>query len=104
MSPLEGVADDTARWRVEARHDDVAGARGGPSPTQVRFSLAARGARAFPSVGIPRRTSRTPRGCAWRQSTVRGRVAFGGVRGQSPLGERGNLPHQNNFQKIAWAY
>lgn len=45
-----------------------------------------------------------------------GRVAVGGVRGQSPLGERvaknaarrlergGDIPHQNNFQKIAWAY
>ena len=28
----EGVADDTARWRVVARHDDVAGARGRLSP------------------------------------------------------------------------
>ena len=39
VSPLEGVADDTARWRVEARHDDVAEARGRPSPPPTPFVL-----------------------------------------------------------------
>ncbi len=45
-----------------------------------KFEVA-RAVRVFPSAGIPRRTSRTPRGCAWRQSTVRGR---GSCHGRKP--------------------
>ena len=44
-----------------------------PSPYALRFTLVARAARDFPSAETPYRTSRMPRGCAWRQSTVRGR-------------------------------
>ena len=32
--PLEGVAEDTARWRGAARHDDVAEARGRRPPSK----------------------------------------------------------------------
>ena len=35
--PAEGVAEDKARWRVVARHDDVAEARGRLPPTNNLF-------------------------------------------------------------------
>ena len=35
--PAEGEADDTARWRVAARHDVVAGARGRPPPPNQKM-------------------------------------------------------------------
>ena len=34
QTPAEGVAEDKARWRVVARHDDVAEARGRLPPTK----------------------------------------------------------------------
>ena len=37
--PLEGVAEDTARWRGAARHDDVAEARGRRPPSKKLRNL-----------------------------------------------------------------